>query len=153
MAYYYFCCQTQSDKFIFYHIPTAVLTKDVKPIVMEVTETRVTGEAMEMWSFLTLCSSLWICTLIQAVVRTSVLSWNSSKSLQCNCFVLSKKATRVCTMLLKKRFEIKKTVQDNTVFCFMWHYNHSTLIPTRFTIYLRVVMVVVWVDLTQLALS
>ncbi|KAL9988959.1 hypothetical protein ACROYT_G003457 [Oculina patagonica] len=27
---------------------TAVLTKDVKPIVMEVTETRVTGEAMEM---------------------------------------------------------------------------------------------------------
>ncbi|XP_078359818.1 proteasome subunit beta type-7-like [Oculina patagonica] len=27
---------------------TAVLTKDVKPIVMEVTETRVTGEAMDM---------------------------------------------------------------------------------------------------------
>ena len=48
MAYYCFCCQTQSDIFIFYHIPTAVLTKDVKPIVMEVTETRVTGEAMEM---------------------------------------------------------------------------------------------------------
>lgn len=33
-----------------FHFTTAVLSKDVKPIVMEVTETRVTqpGEAMEM---------------------------------------------------------------------------------------------------------